>query len=286
MECRALPVLAARLPWAVFYRFSYWMCRWPWLFNEGADAALEAARAHGLADQPAVWLRRFRWTRLVDHVDASLSTRRGDDWMDRHLQVSGDWPSGPCLAVTFHLGAGLWAIRHLRRRGRPVAFVSAPLPQGEGTRARHERAGLEEVQRIGGSPAIHTGGGFQKICAQLATGTSVVALIDVPEAAARSRQAVQFLGRAARFPSGLIEAARLSQVPLAVFVCFPDSDTGQRRLQITHVDPSCADALQAVIGVLERHLRQASWDWHFWHLTGTFMLPENPGFPFADSRHA
>ena len=127
IECRAFPRVARLLPWRYFFPLGRFLCAFPYLFQAEARASLAGARALGYVDNAFVWLRNHRFVRLVDQVDASISARCDDSWLDRHMEIDGEWPIAPFVGVTFHFGAGLWAIRHLRRKAIPCSFLSAPL---------------------------------------------------------------------------------------------------------------------------------------------------------------
>lgn len=217
LECRVLPRVAGILPWRYFFPLARFLCSFPYLFQAEARASLAGAKAFGYVDSAFVWLSNHRFVRLVDQVDASISAHCEDSWLDQHLVTDGEWPTAPFVGITFHFGAGLWAIRHLRRKAIRSSFLSAPLhpeifPEHP-LRYAFEVGRMAETERISGKPIIYVGGSFKKLQAALAEGTSIIGLIDVLAQFVPSTQSTKFLGHPSRFPNGLIDLARHCEVP-------------------------------------------------------------------------
>ena len=135
---------------------------------------------------------------------------------------------------------------------------------GHPLRHAFEMRRMAEVERAGGAATIYLGGSLEKMRQALADGISVIGLIDVAGRPAAATRSTRFLGRSARFPDGLLHLARSWQLPVAVFVSYPDVHSGRRRLIIRSVDAGRDDALDAVIRVLETAVVVAPWAWHFW----------------------
>jgi hypothetical protein len=279
IECRLLPALAGRMPWPMFFRLGRRLCARPWLFSNETRSSLSAAASFGQVHDPVVWQQNHALVRLVDQVDASISARRSDAWIDRYVEVDGQWPVGPFVGITFHFGAGLWAIRHLRRSGQRAAFLSGPqgpdMFPGHPLRHAFEARRMAEVERAGGAAPIYLGGSLDKMRSALADGVSVIGLIDVAPSLAPVTRPTHFFGRPARFPDGLLHLARSWSLPVAVFVCYPDMQSGRRRLTIRQVDAQRDDALDLVLNVLETSISAAPWAWHFWPAAAEFFDGSN-----------
>jgi phosphatidylinositol dimannoside acyltransferase len=275
IECRLAPAFAGLLPWPVFFRFSRLICARLWLFGAPTRESLAAATAFGQVRDPALWRQGHALVRLIDQVDASISARRGDAWMDRYLDVDGCWPTGPFVGITFHFGAGLWAIRHLRRAGQRSSFLSARLHPdafpGHPQRYQFELRRMAEVERVAAAKVIYVGRSLDKMRAALSDGVSVIGLVDVVPRYVPATRTTTFLARQARFPDGLLHLARSGDVPLAVFICYPDVQTGRRHLAIREVDARRDDALDSVVSVLETAMAKAPWAWHLWPIAHEFL---------------
>ena len=267
-ECVILPFLGASLPWPLAWRILQWLANGGRFFGvETARAQLVAVR-EGFAGDADAWAAWHRLTRIVDQVDPALSWLRGDRWMDRHLIVDGDpLPAGPCIFVGFHYGTGFWSLRHLKRNGHRVAFISAPVDAdqcpGQPLRLAFMRWRMKRVEEAGGAPVIYVGGGRDRIQAALRGGISVLGMVDVPQPSS-SRVAVEFLGGKAWFPDGLLRVAATENVPLFAYLARLDPQTGARQLQLTRLPAKREQALRALAAMLESAVCNESAAWHLW----------------------
>jgi hypothetical protein len=267
-ECLLLPAVAAALPWPLAWRVLRLIAARGHGFGEETAQALVACGQLGyVADTPS-WALRHRLTRIVDQVDPALSATRGDRWLARHVAIAGDpLPPGACVFVGFHYGTGFWSLRHLRRHAHRVAFVSAPIDtgrwRGEPLRLAFARWRQARVAAAGGAPVIYVGGSAERIRAALRNGTSVLALIDVPEATTSTAR-VRLLGRDLSFPDGVLRIAATEGVPLVGFVGSLDPGTGARRLRFTRLPDDPDAALGALATLLEGAIRDDPAGWHFW----------------------
>ena len=123
VELFLLPGLAAILPWRWSFRLFRGVANGRRLYPE-VEWMVRGARSAGAADDEEGWRSALRLTRLFSFADLYLSMFRSDRWLRRHVDVSGNWPRGAFLAVTYHWGAGLWALRHLKAHGKRTAFLS------------------------------------------------------------------------------------------------------------------------------------------------------------------
>ena len=290
-ECVALPAIAAALPWPLAWRLIRASAERGRAFGDEAARALAACEAHGRIGDPAAWLARHRTIRIVDHVDPAISAMRGDRWMDRHLRVEGDAvPSRACMFVGFHYATGFWSLRHLRRLGHRVSFVSAPIEAAHVPGRSLQRAFLRWRQRrvaaAGGAPVIYVGGSSERIRAALRGGVSVLGLIDVPEAAT-STVRVSLLGHDVQLPDGILRIAASEGVPLVGYVAALDPSTGARRLCFTRLPDDPSQALRALAAMLDAAIRHDPASWHFWAEWPRFgaQAPPSPAPPgVADVR--
>lgn len=266
--CVLVPLGACLLPWRLFWPMARALSRGGDLFRAEADRACAVARAEGFARAPQSWMARHRLIRLVDLVDAALSGVRSDAWMKRHLRVEGDaLPPGPCLFVGFHFGTGFWTLRHLRRNGHPVAFLSRPIVREEFANAPachgFERWRMWQVARSGGAPVIFVGGSTEKMRQALRAGISVLGMVDVPPPLAPRGVPVTCLGREVRFPDGLLRLAEAEGVPVLGYVCHLGPDGG-RRLVFRRAPESAANALKMLAEMLDAAIRVDPAAWHLW----------------------
>jgi hypothetical protein len=270
LELFVLPGLAAILPWTLCFRCYRLLARLPIYRAQSAAALTGAQHLQRIAD-PRRWLAEHRLTRLCDHADLYLSMTRGDRWMHRHLQVRGQWPlaSQPFLAVTFHWGAGWWALRHLRAQGVRSAFLSIRFDrtsfQGDRVAFGYANLRMREVCRASGADAIYTNGASAAIREAWRQGISVVALFDVPPQLTPHSVTSRVLERDIRLPSGLARLARDEGVPVVAFNVGIDAATGARLLEIS---PPCGggDEFETVAYLAKEFDRLLSRSLAAWHL--------------------
>jgi hypothetical protein len=276
LEWLLLPTVSAVMPWRWSFRLYRRVAQSDRLFGAATRSVLAAAAAWRPLAEPTAWAAAYRLVQLIDRADLWLSRFRSDRWIDRHLEFEGDaWPDRPFVGITFHYGAGLWAIRHLCRGGRRASFLSLRLERGfaRGSLLQHAyaRARLREVERAGRAPVIYTGGSFAEMRAALGRGVCILGLIDIPPGRAHSGMPVQFLGDRAWFPTGLLRLARIENAAVAVFTLGCDRATGKRKLHIRCLpahDPVPPEDDEARLQIVARELEQAidadPPAWHAW----------------------
>ena len=268
----AWPPLVAFLPGRLAHRLCLWLAGRPRLFPlDQADALPTVPDASGSsASIREQWRARHRLIHLVDRADAWLSRFRPDKWLDEAVDQRGDeWPQAPFVAVTFHFGAGLWALRDIARQRGPIAFLSTRFDRSA-FRASPiayyaARWRMGEVARAGGAPVVYTGGSRRAMRVALARGVSVAGLIDVPPGQTRGFLPVSFLGETAWFPCGLVELARDAEVPLVAFAMGLSGDSMRRVLTIRVIGPGPIEVqLAEVVGLLEAAIAEDPSAWHRW----------------------
>ena len=280
-ECVLIPAVGVLLAWRIHFRLLRLFARLPWLLTDETQRAAEGYRQfHGHAPD-LVWLRQHRLVLLVDRSDAYLSATRGDRWLTRNLSRSGDWPSGPCLAITFHYGNGLWSMRDLRRAGHRAALVALrfTLDHFAGRRIPYAvaRFRFDEVARAGNAPVIYTGGSTPVIRAALASGQTIVGLIDVPPGQAGSTVRTRFLDRDMLLPAGMLQLAAEAGVPVVGYTLDFDYRTGTRRLDIRPVPAGSVESQAAFLAtMLAESLRDNSPAWQLWSCASEFCAPREP----------
>lgn len=281
LELVLLPGLAAILPWPLCFRLFRRLARWDGLYRQASHAALAEARAHGWAVDGADWLLKRRLVTLVDHADFYLSRTRSDAWLRRQLRVHGEWPAPGSAAVlcTFHWGAGMWGLRHMRAQGLLAHPLVAPL-QGAHFRGRavlhwYARARTAEVGRVLACAALDVSTSLRPALRALRGGEQVVAAVDVPSDQVAATEGVILLGRQVRMPKALLRLAAEQRIPVVLYVTGLDFATGARTLRIVSlgVREEVSALAQEVFEELDRAIRQEPAAWHFWGEAPRFFSP-------------
>ncbi|MFY3382643.1 hypothetical protein [Paracidovorax sp. MALMAid1276] len=288
-ECRdavqllLAPGLAALVPWGAAYQLGRWMLSWMPLYGSSARQAWAQFQPRQQpAEAEAAWLRRRRLVTWVDHADYYLAATRSDAWMDRHLQVTGQWPEPgrAALLFTFHWGAGMWGLRHASRSGlMPRALVAstggAPFA-GRAVLGWYARARTACVMRALRCEPLDVSGSLRPAIKTLREGGQVLAAIDVPADQASSAEPISLLGLQAAVPRALHRLAVDQKVPVYVYLTGFDAATGRRTLKIVSlgVHDNVATLINAVFAHLEQALREDPAAWHFWAEAPRFFRDE------------
>jgi hypothetical protein len=279
-EVIAWPLIASLLPWRFGFRLLDAVARRVHLHPEATATALAGAASIAGVGNREEWERRYRLTRLVDHCDLFLMRTRGRRWFARHVRVDGDWPrTGPFIAMTFHWGAGLWALDDIRATRLPVHFVSARLSEadfhGDVVALRYARLRNRTVEQAGGAPIIYTGGAREAIRAALSAGRAVAALYDVPPTLTGRTLSSSVCGRKIVLPAGFAALAAETRVPIVPFAMRIDYATGERSLSIeaSFVAETAQAFADRLAQSLTRLLTEDTAAWHFSGLAQHFFAP-------------
>ena len=284
LELVLLPGAAAALPWWLGFRLLRLLARWPALYRDTCTQALNAARAHGLVDDPRSWLREHRLVMLVDHADLYLSRSRSDRWLRRYVDVEGQWgvQGRPALLVTFHWAAGMWAHRHARASGlRPHMLLARQDSGGYVGRwvlRRYAQARVKAVEAADGNPVIFVPGSMLALRGALQRKEQIIVVIDVPPDQVKRTAPQQVLGRTVHMPIALPQLAVEAGIQVTVFTLGLDAKTGRRDLRLYPLGVwTDAQALSARIFTHFEHIvRERPACWHFWSVAERFFA-DRPG---------
>lgn len=273
-----LPFVIALLPWRVGFRVARRLAHWPWFFRERVDATLAIATRYGVVDDPKRFAFEQRLYHLIDQVDLFLLKFRSDRYLDRHFDIEGDWPVGtdPLIALSFHWGAGFWALRSLRRSGRRFAGLSvrtdAQSFAGHTLLHRYALMRNAEVVRSGGHGLVYIGDGPRPMLRALQSGVGLLTSIDVPNLG--GEVSVRVLDRDALLPTGMIKLAAKADVPIVFFAVWLDPATGRRKLRIREaLQVTDRDAaMRFAAAHLDWMLATAPAAWHFWAYADAFFV--------------
>lgn len=270
VELFLLPGMAAILPWRWCFKLFRRVAQSRYLYPE-VEWMVRGARAAGALGNEEEWRSALRLTRLFSFADLYLSMFRGKRWIDKHVDVIGAWPDGAFLAVTYHWGAGLWALRHLTAQGKRTRFLSIRFDRAtfQNSRLRYWYGllrTLETSRAGGGAGIIFTGGSRAEISQALKEGDCVMALFDVPPAPDQASAPAFLFGRPARVRPGLARLAADEQNPVVVFRMHLDRESGRLKLHIDPVkrDGSEAELLELMVSGFRSAIDDDPCSWHSW----------------------
>ena len=285
LELILIPALAVVLPWYACFRLFSCLAQWDWLYREATHRALYQARQRGWLDSDErEWARRRRLVTLIDHADFFLVRTRSNAWLERYVQIQGQWPATGKSAIlcTFHWGASMWALRHARLSGMRAHFLLASLNKANFTgrpllhsyaKARTARCD-EELGGLRLDASSRLRSVFSKV---LSDCEQIMAVIDVPADSFEIKQTVTVLGMRAEVPNGLMRLAVDRQVPITLFLTGINFTTGQRLLTIKplgvfqNVDELATQAFD----YLDEAIRTSPPSWHFWSEASRFFSKDH-----------
>lgn len=275
IELVLVPGLAAVLPWKLCFWVFKRMARITWLYRHACLQALAHASALGqVRINNSQWLATRRLVTLVDHADHYLARSRSNKFMERHMEVQGHWPdpakAGIC--VTFHWGAGMWALRHVGLHGlHAQALVAATEGNpfaGRYVLQRYVMARTRSVGKALGRPPLVVTRSLRPVVQALRCNEQIFAAVDVPADQASASVGVRLSGMQAKVPKGLLRLAVDMKVPVTVYVTGFHLETGKRLLKIVTLEPSANSDAEALAHIIFRHLDEAlahdNAFWHFW----------------------
>ena len=290
LELVLLPGTAALLPWWLGFRLLRALAHWPALYRDACAPALNAAREHGLVDEPKSWLHEHRLVMLVDQADLYLSRSRSDRWLRRYVDVEGQWgvQGQPALLVTFHWAGGMWAHRHARASGLQPHMLLARQDSGgyvaRWVLRRYAAARVRAVEKADGNSVIFVPGSLRALREALQKNEQIIVVIDVPPDQVKHTAPQQVLGRTVHMPIALAQLAAAEGVAVTVFTLGLDVRTGRRDLRLHPLGVwTDAHALSArIFEHFEQIVRERPACWHFWSVAQRFFA-DRPGAEAAAS---
>lgn len=269
-----LPFLDARRGYGVDdARF----CEHAWAFpNAQAMAQRDQQAAQKLGHEPDPdWVRRHVLSAALDRCDGWRLVRGQAARLMRDIEVVGQWPKQPFIALGTHWGAGLPTLAHLNQSGLGPKFVYRQEPQTV-FRTRAERwahgVHLRALEICGGS--ITLGGAYAQILESLNSGQTPVILVDAP-ADGRPTLTGQAPSFILNVREGLLNMLCRERLPFVFYRCGFDPKTGRRQLWIG--SETLEDDPQAIANQAAEHLARAfaidTAQWRLWMVADALLKP-------------
>jgi len=283
LELVLVPSLAIILPWRICYRVFRVLSRFTFLYRESCAQPYAFAHHHGWFQDLGRWQRHRRLVMMVDHADYYLVRFRSLRWMDRHMDVTGNWspPGQAAILCSFHWGCGMWALWHAGAAGLHPHPLTAPLRRdmfpGRWVRYQYYRARNRAVRDALGNEPLDTSASLRPMLRALHSNGQVIALLDVPPTQVAVSQNIPFLGMRARMPVGVLRVAVDRGLPVILYVNGFRLTDGHRFLRI--IDLGIASDLEALchqaFANLETLIREEPVLWHYWEVAELFFQVPN-----------
>ncbi len=282
--------LASRLP-------GHWPWRVaPWLYRRTHKAEAESTEAavadlfrthfpEASAQQVQAWARQHVNLVAWELMDAMALTRVGPRG-DVKLTIDG------VEHLQEGLKAGRGAITILTHFDRiltgPIAVAGAGIPVSSLTMEIDENNQLSELEkayfhrkistfdRMTGGISVKRNRSVKKIYDSLAQGNTWTILADAWHPEAKNKRAHPFLGKTLYLATGIERIAAHTQAALLHVTSFTQPDGGVR-IRILPLQGTPEQAVDQVVGQLERDVRERPWAWWNWGLIDAMTTPPDDG---------
>lgn len=271
----ALVVLC--LPWSWAYALLRFSTRLGFGKTEVEADAVASMQRFGYVTNTRLSTRQLRLHRLIDLADFYKSWRMSPGWLRRYWRVSGDpLPDAQqhpaVLFVTFHYGAGFWALRYFQQHGLSMAALYRPPPRptsGERFRYYFFWWRLRSIYRLTGTKPIRVGDKQSELSAlvrRLVQARLPVGVMpDIPTAEAQA-VAADMLGHKIYFASALLRLAVKKNIPIVLYTSVLDLTDGGRNVQLQVLDnySSVESLAQTLADCLAAAITADPTAWHLW----------------------
>lgn len=265
------------LPWSLTYALLRFSTRLGFGKTEFESAAVVNMQRFGYASNPYLSARQLRLHRLIDLADFYKSWWMPRAWLRRYWRVSGDplpnaqhYPA--VLFVTFHYGAGFWALRYFQQHDLSMAALYRPPPPpkvGERFHYCFFWWRLRSILRLTGTAPIRVGDQKSELNAlvrRLVKARLPVGVMpDIPTAADHA-VAADMLQHKIYFASALLRLVIKKNIPIVLYTSVLDLTDGGRNVHLQVLDQySSVEALaQNLADCLAAAIEADPTAWHLW----------------------
>lgn len=265
------------LPWALAYAVLRFSTRFGFGKTEFESAAVANMQRFGYAANTYLSIRQIRLHRLIDLADFYKSRWMTQSWLRRYWRVSGaplpDAQQHPAvLFVTFHYGAGFWALRYFQQHQLSMAALYRPPPRpkiGERFDYYFFWWRLRSIFRLTGTKPIRVGDQKSELSALvrrlLQARLPVGVMPDIPTAVDQAVVA-DILQHKIYFATALLRLAVKKNIPIVLYTSVLDLTDGGRNvhLQVLDEHTSVEDLAQVLADCLAAAIEKDPTAWHLW----------------------
>ena len=276
------------LPWRVTFAVLRFLTR----LGLGTSALDGAAVRHMLQVFPElsapIALRQLRLPGLVQLADYYNSWSITPGWLRRYWRVKGDAlpPADEhpaVLFVTFHYGAGFWALRYFQQHGLSMAALYRPpvARLGERLSTAFFWLRLRSIARLSGSQPIRVGDSQSELMALarrlLSQRLPVGVMPDIPVTQHKAVEA-QIFGRKVYVAKALLRIVVKHDVPVVLYTSVTDLRDGGRNLHLQVIDrhESVERLAQKLADTLQAALLRDPTAWHLWAFLHEIIFDSQP----------
>jgi len=281
-EFYLIPWLVVMLPHRVYYPIFKFICRYTFFYSVYSKGSYQYAIKYiPNCHTPKIWERNVRLLYLIDISDSWLAWLRPQKARNIQTKV-GEWKSETgFLALSVHWGAGFLSLPDIQRSGFNPFFVFSGEP------IKFEYQGIMEkyyrkirryyVNKISGSVAIPTGGGYQIIKDQVSQKGVPVILFDAPKDEENAKNFLMVFNYKYNIASGFINLICKENIPYQLFSVLLDFKSGKRKLRINNLKnvDSEQELIQELSIFFEILLTESPEHWFFWRQSSALFIEKN-----------
>lgn len=272
-----LGLLVLTLPWSWAFSILRFSTRFGVGKTEVEAAAVKNMQRFGYAANEYLTVRQIRLHRIIDLADFYKSWCMRRAWLRRYWRVSGDsLPDAQehpaILFVTFHYGAGFWALRYFQQHGLSMAALYRPPPKpkaGEYFDYYFFWWRLRSIFRLTGTKPIRVGDQKSELSALvrrlIRDSLPVGVMPDIPTAPSQAVSAKMF-GRTIYFASALLRLVVKKKIPIVLYTSVLDLTDGGRNVHLQVLDEyTSVEALAQILAdCLAVAIEKDPSAWHLW----------------------
>jgi len=270
-EFYIIPMLAVVLPLKVYFPVYKFICSFTFFYNKYSEKSHAiAAKTINEMNSKSIWDRNVKLLYLIDIADFWLARFRPKKML-KSLCKSGDWQiEKGFMALSPHWGPGYITLLDLRRNKRDPYFVYSE-PQIEFKyqsfiEKHYRRARTKNINKISGSEAITTGGGYRRIKKIISDGGVPIILFDAPQFHKKSLYSLNVFKKKYNLASGFINLICNENIDFQLYSVKMDFNTGIRKLEITRLKNFNSPGLliNELSFFFEKLLVSSPEQWFFW----------------------
>ncbi len=280
-EFYLIPLLVLFLPRSIYFPIFKFICASTALYNKYCNGSYVPARQvlENVVDEKT-WRTHVKLLYLTDIADFWLARYRPKKML-KMLNRDGQWSQKQnFMALSPHWGPGYVSLLDLKICDMKPYFVYTE-PQVDFVfqsfmERLYRKARTKHLDRMSGSVAITTGGGFRKIKQTLSDGGVPIILFDAPQFDKETQYYLKVFDRTYKVASGFIHLICQHKTPFHLYYVMMDFDTGIKTLCVKPLKSTESQAvlMDELSNFFEQLLLKSPEQWYFWRQSHGLLMEQ------------
>lgn len=277
-EFYLIPILVIILPLKVYYPIFRFVCSKTLFYKKYSwDSFSKACQIVKIQTTEKQWDRNVRLLYLVDISDYWLAKYRPNKML-RQISKEGNWEdSKGHLLLGLHYGPGYITLVDLRNSNLFPYFVYSE-PQTDYKfqsfiESRYRKARIKHINKISGSTAISTGGGYDKIKTIVSNSGMPIVLFDAPRFDKESKYALDVFNKKYNVASGFVNLICYENINFQLYTVRLNFQSGKRELLISDFKNQ-SSSLKLILELsefFEKMIISSPEQWYFWRQSNNLL---------------